>query len=305
MNKKIAAVVVTYNRITYLKECLNSLRNQTFRPDKIIVINNNSTDGTTQWLDNQPDLMVIHQQNLGGAGGFYSGLKTAYELGFGYIWVMDDDVEPALNCLEILVNSFKDFGNDYDVLLPDRYYDKEKQFRWRYGNQFNFTNPFRGLGIGKGISASDDLNKKILPIVAFSFEGPIFKRVVIESIGDVEKNFFINHDDTDYSIRTINAGYRVGVVTDALLYRKIFPDNSKGLKVDFKLYYSIRNRIILDRKFGNNFFALIRNIRINVKLLMAFIYYDFKKGDTQTFFAVKPILNAFIDGFRWKLHANQ
>jgi GT2 family glycosyltransferase len=94
MEKKIAVVLVTYNRLYLLKECLTSLRKQTYKPDKIIIINNDSTDGTTDWLDEQTDLEVIHQANLGGAGGFYTGIKLAYEQGFDFIWVMDDDVEP-------------------------------------------------------------------------------------------------------------------------------------------------------------------------------------------------------------------
>jgi GT2 family glycosyltransferase len=301
MEKKISVVLVTYNRLSYLKECLNSLRNQTYKPDQILVINNDSTDGTTNWLKEQTDLVVINQGNLGGAGGFYTGIKTAYDQGFDYIWVMDDDVEPELNCLEILMNSFKDFGDKYDVLMPDRFYDKDKNLRWRYGTQFNFKNPFKNMGVGKGICASDDITKKILPIVAFPFEGPMFKREVIEKIGDVEKEFFINHDDTDFAIRTIKSGFKIGVVTDALLPKKIFPDFTKGFKVDFKLYYLTRNSIILDRKFGNDFFALIRGLRINGRVVLVLIYTVFRKGDFQLLKGLYSISNAIIDGFKWKI----
>ena len=301
MNKKIAVALVTYNRLDLLKECLASLRKQTYKPDKIIIINNDSTDGTTNWLNEQTDLEVIHQANLGGSGGFYTGIKLAYEQGFDFIWVMDDDVEPELDCLEKLMQSFVDFGDEYDVLLPDRFYDATRNKRWRYGTKFNFTNPLKNIGVGNGICAADDLSKKILPIVAFTFEGPIFKREVIEKIGNVEKDFFINHDDTDYSIRAIRAGFKIGVVTDALLIKKIFIDVKKGLRADFKLYYLVRNNIILDRKFGNNFFALIRNIRINLRLIMVFVYNDIKRGEMQTFRSIKPIFKGFNDGFKWKL----
>jgi len=301
MNKKISVVLVTYNRLSYLKECLTALKNQTYKPDQILVVNNDSTDGTTNWLNEQTDLEVINQGNLGGAGGFYTGIKRAYDQGFDYIWVMDDDVEPELNCLEILMKSFKDYGDEYDVLMPDRFCDKDKKLRWRYGTQFNFKNPFKNLGIGNGICASDDINKKILPIVAFPFEGPMFKREVIEKIGDVEKDFFINHDDTDYAIRTVQSGFKIGVVADALLPKKIFPDVSKGLKVDFKLYYFARNSIILDRKFGNNLFALIRGLRINGIVILVLIYNAFRNDDYQLSKGFHSIATAFVDGFKWKI----
>jgi GT2 family glycosyltransferase len=301
MEKKIAVVVVTYNRLTYLKECLESLRNQTYEPDEILVINNSSTDGTTDWLNEQNDLVIVNQANLGGAGGFYTGIKAAYEQGFEYVWVMDDDVEPELDCLEKLMQAFKDFGDEYDVLLPDRYCDESKSIRWRYGTQFNFSNPFRNYGIGNGISFRDDYSKKILPIVSMTFEGPIFKRKVIEKIGHVEKDFFIILDDTDYSVRIVNAGFKIGVVTNSILLKKIFIDVKKGFRVDFKLYYSVRNNIIIDRKFGNFIFALIRNIRINLKLVMVLIYNDVKRGEMQVFRSFQPIFKGIRDGWKWEI----
>lgn len=66
----IAAVVVTFNRITLLQKCIKALYNQTKKLDAIIVINNNSTDGTKEWLDKQNNIIVIHQENVGGSGGF-------------------------------------------------------------------------------------------------------------------------------------------------------------------------------------------------------------------------------------------
>jgi len=53
---KIAAVVVTYNRLELLKQCIDSIKNQTRKPDEIIVVNNSSTDGTLEWLNPNKDL---------------------------------------------------------------------------------------------------------------------------------------------------------------------------------------------------------------------------------------------------------
>ena len=78
-NTFVACVVVTYNRLGCLKQCLNALRNQSCQQFDIIVVNNGSTDGTKEFLDSQKDIIVIHQQNLGGAGGFYAGMKYMME----------------------------------------------------------------------------------------------------------------------------------------------------------------------------------------------------------------------------------
>ena len=47
---------------------------------------------------------VINQENTGGAGGFYTGVKFAYENGADWVWTMDDDVVPNYECLEELMN---------------------------------------------------------------------------------------------------------------------------------------------------------------------------------------------------------
>ena len=97
----VVAVVVTYNRRELLKRNLSCLRAN--RPvQSIVVVNNGSTDGTTEWLKEQKDLIVIHQENVGGSGGFYRGIQHAFQLGADWIWCMDDDVFPRADCMDRL-----------------------------------------------------------------------------------------------------------------------------------------------------------------------------------------------------------
>ena len=105
----ICCVVVTYNRKKLLLECLNALRNQTYKLSKIIVIDNHSTDGTQELLNEKgilkDKLIEYHYQekNLGGAGGFYEGIKTSLNEKFDWVWIMDDDTIPTQSALEELI----------------------------------------------------------------------------------------------------------------------------------------------------------------------------------------------------------
>ena len=101
----IAAVVVTYNRKDLLLECLNCLQAQDFSnaPQQnatldILVIDNASTDNTHEALQFLIEDKAIRYyntgSNLGGAGGFNYGMRKAVELGYDYVWVMDDDCMP-------------------------------------------------------------------------------------------------------------------------------------------------------------------------------------------------------------------
>jgi GT2 family glycosyltransferase len=108
MANTIAAIVVTYNRKDLLIDCLAALRTQNRRVDRIIIVDNASTDGTQDLLLEHdilaaPDVDYIRlRDNEGGAGGFYWGIRYAYEKGADWVWLMDDDVEPVPDALEAL-----------------------------------------------------------------------------------------------------------------------------------------------------------------------------------------------------------
>ena len=99
---KVIAVIVTYNRQHLLSNCITALKNQTRKVD-ILVINNGSTDDTAKWLKKQKNIDHITQENLGSGGGFYTGIKTAFERGYHWIWLMDDDGFPKEDALEKLL----------------------------------------------------------------------------------------------------------------------------------------------------------------------------------------------------------
>ncbi len=103
-NDTVAAVLVTYNRKEFLSECLDGLLHQTRPVDRIILIDNASTDGTPEFLKQRGYLgnpvidYVQMPDNTGGAGGFHEGVKRGYYAGYRWLWLMDDDVEPTARC---------------------------------------------------------------------------------------------------------------------------------------------------------------------------------------------------------------
>ena len=106
-------------------------------PDAVIVIDNASTDhtpGRARRRD-QPGLQVVRtEDNLGGAGGFHLGVRTAYEAGFDRIWLMDDDVVPAPDCLTVLM------ARDEDCLMAVRE-DTAGRLVEKAATRFDLRNP--------------------------------------------------------------------------------------------------------------------------------------------------------------------
>ena len=299
MEEMITAVVVTYNRRELLIRCIEHLRKQTVRLDSIIVVNNGSTDGTAEWLDSQTDLQVIHQENVGGSGGFYRGIQQAYDDGYDWIWCMDDDVSPEPDCLE---NLLKQDSEKVGILCPLR--KQNGKIFLSEVKRMNMSNPFRTSWYD-ALTMDDVTNKTIVRIEAMSFEGPLIKRSVVEKIGLPLKDYFILYDDTDYSYRTSEKGFDVLMVTNAILNKELFLSTiSKDelvKKNKWKLFYHVRNTVNFNKRYGKNWgVRYIRSFFLVLKYV-AIVLNNLFLNDIYSFSDMKLFFSAFKDGLANKL----
>ena len=80
--RNVTVIVVTYNRLPLLKQCLAALRAQTVQGFTVLLVDNASTDGTADYIKTlaMPGLVCRNPgENLGGAGGFAYGIRAAVE----------------------------------------------------------------------------------------------------------------------------------------------------------------------------------------------------------------------------------
>lgn len=243
---KICAIVVTYNRLTLLKDCIKALLEQTHPINEIIVVNNDSTDGTKEWLDeNSAQLKVIHQGNLGGAGGFYTGVKYAYNQNYDWMWLMDDDVQPTQDCLE---NLLKYDSEEIGILQPIRKFEnKYVIFECRYLDLINARKELHQNFIDEKDIGTEPIDIKTVP-----FEGPLIKKEVIDKIGFPNKDYFIFYDDTDFSYRTSLVSKTIKLIPKAVLLKKLLPKHDCE-SLSWRKKYEIRNCTYFDRVYGENY----------------------------------------------------
>lgn len=244
---KIAAVVVTYNRLSLLKECIEALRNQTRKANTIIVINNNSTDGTDNWLDDQPDLEVIHQENVGGAGGFRRGMQEAFDRGFDWIWVMDDDVMPVLHALE-KIESFFDVSQCINVTKTNK---KGETLLW----DFVFDYKTGQAVLNTETSVNDAKKKRYHFSNTACFEGMCISRELLQKVGLPPSEFFINGDDTLFG--AIANLYTNNIfITEPLLIKEFKKGDNFGYKIGSislnDAYYFYRNLFLIRQELKKN-----------------------------------------------------
>jgi len=234
----VIAVVVTYNRQKLLADCVNALRSQTRRIDKILIVNNGSTDNTEAWLRQQKDVNFITQKNIGSAGGFNTGIKLAYEKNYDWIWLMDDDGFPKEDAL---ANLLEDEGEKL-CLRNCAVINKEdrKSFVWKTGNY----------------ATIEEVNEEIIQNFAHPFNGTLLHKELIKKVGLPKKELFIWGDETEYYHRIITK-YKIPFYTktNSIHYH---PASSYSYKNDWdyasnwKMYFYVRNRFhILKTRFSN------------------------------------------------------
>lgn len=244
---KIAAVVVTFNRLALLQKTVQCLR-AIPQVNQIYIVNNGSTDGTREWLDTLTgSLHIIHQDNVGGSGGFYTGMQAAYEAGYDWLWCMDDDVFPEADCLARLLEADRP---DVGILCPRRV--QNGKIFVNECARINLSNPFTSLHQGK-LTTEVSVPTEIQGMV---FEGPLIKRAVVERIGFPNKDLFIFYDDTDYSYRAVLAGFKVLYVPEARMQKELFFSNDtwkeKSRKKKWKRMYQVRNSAYFNHRYGRN-----------------------------------------------------
>jgi rhamnopyranosyl-N-acetylglucosaminyl-diphospho-decaprenol beta-1,3/1,4-galactofuranosyltransferase len=245
---KLAVIIVTHNRLALLQECVAAVLAQTRPLDEVIVIDNASTDGTGAWLDEQvgehPTLTVIHQGNLGGAGGFHRGIKEGYSRGHDWFWCMDDDTIPHPDALERLCAAppFTQASTGFLGSLV----------QWTDGTPHKmnmwFDAPDGAQSVGWYSTVARD---KCVPCATASFVSILISRRAVEKVGLPIKEFFIWCDDSEFTYR-ISQHFSCFWVLDSVALHKT-PVNARGTlssvtpREYFKLKYGLRNEVFFRR----------------------------------------------------------
>lgn len=208
--RKVQAVVVTYNRKALLKECIDAILQQTTPVNKLIVVDNNSTDGTKEFLQehnylNNPVIEYMKlSENIGGAGGFYEGMNRARKYTPDWVWIMDDDTIPTETCLEELLKASEQIEGKVSFLASS--------VRGIHGEAMNVPKIARNQ-FSEYTDWYKYLDKGMAQIVKATFVSLLINFEAIKACGLPWKGFFIWGDDSEYTqriIRDYGPAYMVG-----------------------------------------------------------------------------------------------
>ncbi len=256
MPKKIFIIIVTWNGQRYIRECLTSIYHQTSTDFGVIIVDNQSTDKTTEIIENEFKEVILlkNYHNAGFAAGNNQGIKEALSLGADYVVLLNQDTEVSENFIPAGLE-YMETNKKTGLMSPIIYYPGGQKI-WFAGSRI-----YRGTEIllrpttkiGDHIHKKKDLSKQDmgnsadwLPACAL-----FVRREVFEKTGFLDEHFFMYGEDVDFSFRALKSGYQLGIATDTSIVHK--ENISKKIKLDVKLLkkiaYKIKARYTIIRRY--------------------------------------------------------
>lgn len=243
----VVAVVVTWNRRDLLGECLAAVLDQTHRPDRVVVVDNASDDGTAAVLErfarDDPDTVevVTLTRNTGGAGGFAAGMERALDHDPDLVWLLDDDTVPTPGAVAGLVHAWR----AYDPGSP-RPHVLASKVVWTDGRDHPMNTPRRRPRVGEaGLAAAEAVGA--MPIRSASFVSMMCDARVVRERGLPIADYFLWNDDFEYSTRLIRGG--VGLYVPAsLVVHKTRTFGSTDADPGERFFFEVRNKLWLFRR---------------------------------------------------------
>lgn len=264
---EISVIIPVYNVEKYLKECLDSVCNQSFRDIEIICVNDGSTDNSADILNEyaQKDsrINIVTQDNQGLGAARNKGLSKANGK---YIYFIDSDDYIDLKALETLYNNA--LSNDSDVVLfKFQKFDNNNNVH-RRGIEFKIDKIFGDIDYSNFTFTYNDVKRHVLNS-AFSACLKLYKKEFLDSFDDFYFTEGINFEDVFFHVKVMLRASRISFVNQSLYY-----------------YRSNENSILNSTANGFDIFGVIDDVE---GFLKENNYYD-SLEDEFIFFKIAQIL---------------
>lgn len=286
--RRVTALIVTYNRLNLLKESICAVLNQEFSINHVIVIDNNSSDGTSQYLQSITDPRVIVKKlnkNLGGAGGFYEGVRYFQDhLNDDFLWIMDDDTIPSETCLNELYSVATRYPN-FGFLASN--------VRWVDGTPAAMNIP--SIDGGNWNASAQSAKDPLYPVLkSASFVSLLVSRTAISKVGLPIKEFFIWGDDVEFTERISN-NFRCYFVPQSIAIHKT--KTNTGVNIIFeknrlnRYFYDVRNKFYRAKKASGG-----ASLKLYSNIIGDLLKVSFKRNVPKRWKKIQVILKGIIFG---------
>lgn len=240
-NPRTAIVIVNWNKKIDTLNLLNSLKTLNYNNYKILVVDNSSNDGSVEAIENRfPEAeLLVNSENLGGTGGFNSGIRHVLkEGGYKYIWLLDNDAEVEDNSLDELVVAME--HDDNIGMAGSRIVDPERRDITVEAGAFIKKD---SIGVSPLHRNVKDLtvSNATADVDYVAICSAIVRTSALQKAGLMDERYFIFWDDMDWGLTFKESGFKVVCALNSVAYHNAFTEK-RGLLVDY--YYGNRNSLL-------------------------------------------------------------
>lgn len=228
----VYAIVLAWNHKEMTIECIESLLASRYLNMRLVVVDNGSTDGTSDVLSERfSEIEILRSStNLGIAGGYNMGLKHAFNNGAEYILIANNDIIVDQMMLSNLVKALESIPGS-GIAMPKIYHYFGDQTRlWCTGAYWRRFPPSVKM---MGVNAKDSGRfSKFREIEYAPSCCLLIRREVLEIVGYFDTGYFFYYDDWDFSVRTRKAGFSIWFIPNAKMWHKVSMSTQKSEKPD-------------------------------------------------------------------------
>lgn len=240
--KPASIVIVSYNCMYLMQKCIESIRNYCYKPSyEIIVVDNASTDGVTDWLEQQPDIILIKSNtNLGFPKGCNIGILNSKKE--NDIFLLNNDTRLTPNSLFWLrMGLYKDEETGATGAICN--YDGTLQYRELF---FTALDDYIRYGYINNVPMKNAYEECTI-LCGFAM---MLKRQALDKTNLLDENLSPGYyDDDDISMQLRKLGYRLYVCHNSFIYHA-GSQSFGALPSDSILNICSRNRDYIWKKWG-------------------------------------------------------
>ncbi|MFO7974652.1 MAG: glycosyltransferase [Candidatus Hydrogenedentota bacterium] len=207
--KPISIIIPAFNQLDYCRQCIESLHINTDRAYRLILVDNGSTDGVSEFFDSVPDAVVVHSEtNRGFAGGVNLGLDHAD----GHVLLLNSDTLVPRGWLGVLERALlqkSDIGmvGPMSNCVSGPQHIPELEF-----TSLDEINAYAAHRAREHKDRCQDVDR----LVGFCL---LIREETVQQVGRFDVSFGPgNFEDDDYCLRVRRAGYRLGIAQDAFVF---------------------------------------------------------------------------------------
>ncbi len=251
---RVCVSILNWNHAAATLDCIRSVASNLRAQDQIVVLDNGSADDSVPQLRQWPGITLLTSPtNLGFAGGHNRVLRHAVQQGFDYVWLLNNDATAQADCLARLVQHAQ--AHPHCALISPVILDSAAPHAGQHTlSILNVT----GTGVVEvlDIEAARQ-TQAAMPQRVIVWGTALLVRVsALARLGYLDEQLFAYSEDTDYSLRSLRAGFGNAVVLDAIVRHEHPPHPRKP----HYYYYTQRNSSLMWRKYttGWTFLKLMR-----------------------------------------------